>query len=142
MIARKQFIALAVLFVLVISGIAATRMPGHKSRNLKVLPADISDIKLDSIMQSYNRALGVSCSFCHSTATNKPSPFIGVKSADSINYASDEKPMKEDARRMMRLTIQLNKDYFYFDTLERPEYLKVVSCYTCHRGDPFPADLK
>jgi hypothetical protein len=142
MIARKQLIALVILFVLVISGIAATRMPVRKPRNLKVLPADISDKKLDSIMQAYNRALSVGCSFCHSTASTKPSPFIGAKSSDSIDYASDEKPMKEDARRMMRLTIQLNKDYFYFDTLERPEYLKVVTCYTCHRGDPFPADLK
>lgn len=142
MIARKQFITIAVLFVLVISGIAAIRMPARTPRNLKILPADISDQKLDSIMQAYNRALGVSCNFCHSAATATPSPFLGAKSSDGLNYASDEKPMKEEARRMMRLTIQLNKDYFYFDTLQRPEYLKVVTCYTCHRGDAFPADLK
>jgi hypothetical protein len=139
MITRKQLIALAILFVLVVSGIAATRMPAGNARNLKILPADISDKMLDSIMNAYNRALGVGCDFCHSKA--KPSPFLGAKT-DGLDYASDEKPMKEDARRMMRLTIQLNKDYFYFDTLARPEYLKVVTCYTCHRGDPFPADLK
>jgi len=143
MITRKQLIALAVLFVLVISGIAATRMPVRKPRNLKVLPADISDHMLDSIMDAYDRALGVNCSFCHAEAKAKPSPFVTAKpAAGELDFASDDKPMKEDARRMMRLTIQLNKDYFYFDTLQRPEYLKVVTCYTCHRGDPFPADLK
>jgi Photosynthetic reaction centre cytochrome C subunit len=139
MVAKKQFITLAVISILVISGIAATRMPVNKARNLKVLPADISDNMLDSIMNAYNKSLGVGCDFCHSNA--KPSPFLGAKT-DGLDYASDDKHMKEEARKMMRLTIQLNKDYFYYDSLQRPEYLKVVTCYTCHRGDPFPADLK
>jgi hypothetical protein len=117
-----------------ISGIAATRLAPPTPRNLKVLPQDISDEKLDSIMNTYNKALGVKCDFCHSPF-NKGLP-------DSLNYASDENNMKEVARKMMRLTIQLNKDYFYYDTLERPEYLKVVVCFTCHRGDPMPVDLK
>ncbi|HEY6502723.1 MAG TPA: c-type cytochrome [Chitinophagaceae bacterium] len=134
MITRQQFITLSVIFLLVISGIAATRLPQYKARNLKVLPKDISDEKLDSIMHTYNKALGVNCAFCH-TPYNKNLP-------DSLNYEVDENPMKEDARKMMRLTIQINKDYFYYDTLQRPEYLKVVTCFTCHRGDPFPADLK
>lgn len=133
MVSRQQFVTLLGMFLLVISGIAATRLPVGKPKNLKVLPKDISDEKLDSIMHTYNKALGVTCSFCH-TPYNKSLP-------DSLNYASDENPMKKDARKMMRLTIQINRDYFYYDTLQRPEYLKVVTCYTCHRGDPFPADL-
>lgn len=134
MISRQQFITLAGIFLLVVSGIAATRLPRNTPKNLKVLPNDISDAKLDSIMHTYNKALGVNCAFCH-TPFNKNFP-------DSLNYAIDENPMKEDARKMMRLTIKINKDFFYYDTLQRPEYLKVVTCYTCHRGDPFPADLK
>ena len=39
---------------------------------------------------------------------------------------------------MMRMTIDINKTNFYFDKNERPEYLKVVNCKTCHRGEPFP----
>ena len=132
MITKQQFITFSGIILFVASGMAATRLPQNKPRNLKILPKDISDQKLDSIMHSYNKALGVKCDFCHAPVKNM---------ADSLDYASDEKPMKEDARKMMRLTIQLNKDYFYYDSLQRPEYLKVVTCITCHRGDPFPADL-
>ena len=106
-------------------------LPFYKERNLKVLPGDISDIKLDSIMQTYNVALGVKCNFCH----------VAKKGlVDSLDYASDADPMKENARRMMRMTIELNKNYFYFDTAVRPEYLNVVTCKTCHRGEPFPPE--
>ena len=59
---------------------------------------------------------------------------------DSLDYASDADPMKENARRMMRMTIELNKNYFYFDTAVRPEYLNVVTCKTCHRGEAFPPE--
>lgn len=130
---KKQQLSVAMgILLFVMAGIAATGIP-PKPRNLKVLPRDISDEKLDSIMNSYNRALGVDCSFCHAQAKNR---------TDSLDFASDELPMKEEARKMMRLTIQINKDYFYFDSTIRPEYLNVVTCLTCHRGDPMPADLK
>jgi transcriptional regulator of met regulon len=134
MITRQQFIVLAGIVLLVFSGMAATRLLPDKPKNLKVLPKDISKEKLDSIMHSYNRALGVNCAFCH-TPYNKDLP-------DSLNYVSDENPMKEDARKMMRLTMGINRNYFYYDTLQRPEYLKVVTCFTCHRGDPFPEGIQ
>ena len=133
MISRQQLITLLFIISLVTFGVAAMRMPGNNPRNLKVLPQDISDKALDSFMHSYNKALGVSCDFCHVKLNFIP---------DSMNYVSDVNPMKEEARKMMRLTIQLNKDYFYFDTTKLPEYLNVVVCMTCHRGDPMPADLK
>jgi hypothetical protein len=132
MISRQQFITFTGIILFVISGIAATRLPHNKQRNLQVLPNDISDEKLDSIMHTYNKALGVNCAFCHA-----PSKVL----MNSLDYSSDENHMKEEARKMMRLTIRINKDYFYYDSLQRPEYLKVVTCITCHRGDPFPADL-
>ncbi|MEI9944274.1 MAG: photosynthetic reaction center cytochrome c subunit family protein [Chitinophagaceae bacterium] len=46
--------------------------------------------------------------------------------------------MKEDARDMMRMTIGINKDYFYYNKNIIPEYLNVVNCMTCHRGEPYP----
>jgi hypothetical protein len=101
------------------------------ARNLKVLPADISDQKLDSIMQTYNKALGVNCSFCHVPMKGFP---------DSLDYASDAEHMKEEARKMMRMTIEINKTHFYFDKSIRPEYLNVISCKTCHQGEPFPPE--
>ena len=115
----------------IILGVAAVGSSDTKDRNLKVLPKDISDAKLDSIMQSYNIALGVKCDFCHV-------PMKNIK--DSLDYASDLEPMKEDARKMMRMTIKINKENFYFDKKQKPEYLHTVSCKTCHRGEPFPPE--
>ena len=133
MVHKKKLLAIVLILAFVGISIAATHPGKGTHENLKILPRDISNEKLDSIMQTYSKALGVSCAFCHSPYNSK--------FPDSLNYASDENHMKEEARKMMRLTIQINKEYFYYDTLQRPEYLKVVTCYTCHRGDPFPADL-
>ncbi|HET6993863.1 MAG TPA: c-type cytochrome [Chitinophagaceae bacterium] len=133
MISKQQFVTFLCIALFVFTGIAATRLPQKNERNLKVLPKDISDQALDSFMHSYNKALGVGCDFCHSQDKNP---------ANGLNFELDDNPMKEEARKMMRLTIQLNKDYFYFDSTRRPEYLNVVACITCHRGDPMPADLK
>jgi ribosomal protein L31 len=47
--------------------------------------------------------------------------------------------MKENARRMMRMTIDINKTYFNFDSTKRSEFMNVITCNTCHRGNPFPA---
>lgn len=127
----KKIITLFALGALVVLGVAAVKAPSGPHKNLQVLPKDISEQKLDSIMESYTKALGVGCSFCHSEVKNFP---------DSLDFAIDEKPMKEDARKMMRMTIEINKNNFYYDKAERPEYLKVVTCKTCHRGEAYPAD--
>ena len=58
---KNKILVLLVLTAFVISGVAAVKAPQQKERNLKVLPKDISDEKLDSIMQTYNKALGVKC---------------------------------------------------------------------------------
>ena len=135
MMHKKKITALSVLIVFVLLG-AATSLPQKKERNLKVLPKDISDPMLDSIMQTYNKALGVTCDFCHNKA-KIPFPF---PTADSLDYALDDNSMKENARRMMLLNIDINKRYFYYDTASRPEYLKVITCKTCHQGHPFPPE--
>ena len=122
---------MAALTAFVLLEVAAARVPYQKERNLKVLPKDISDAKLDSIMQTYNLALGVKCEFCHV-------PVKGFK--DSLDYVSDAEPMKENARKMMSMVIDINKNNFWFDKNERPEYLRTVTCKTCHRGEPFPPE--
>jgi len=131
MLFNKKSITLFILTALVTGGIAAVDGPQGKYKNLKILPKDISEQKMDSIMESYSKALGVSCSFCHTEVKNF---------TDSLDYASDDNTMKENAREMMRMTILINKTYFHFDKNEKPEYLKVVNCKTCHRGEPFPED--
>ena len=93
------------------------------------MPKDISDEKLDSMMQSYNKALGVCCEFCHAPDKNNK---------DAIDYASDENPVKEQARKMIKMTMEINKNYFNTDPKIHPAYLTVVKCYTCHKGDAYP----
>ncbi|HKZ66535.1 MAG TPA: c-type cytochrome [Chitinophagaceae bacterium] len=129
MIFNKQIITILTLVVLVTGGMAAVNAPKEKYKNLKILPKDISEQKLDSIMDSYSKALGIGCNFCHVELKDFP---------DSLDYVSDANTMKENAREMMRMTILINKTYFHFDKNEKPEYLKVVNCKTCHRGEPYP----
>ena len=140
MVHKKKIIVFASLSLFVLLGVAAVKPPSlkngssgqvQKERNLKVLPKDISDAKLDSIMQTYNIALGVKCNFCHVPVKN-------IK--DSIDYVSDAEPMKEEARKMMRMVIDINKKNFHYNKEDRPEYLHVVTCKTCHRGEPFPPE--
>jgi hypothetical protein len=135
MLHKNKLIAFFALSAFVMLGVAAVKLPLQKERNLKVLPQDISDVKLDSIMQSYNIALGVDCKFCHQPFNNL---IFGAK--DSIDFVSDKNPMKENARDMMRMVIDINKRYFYFDTLQRPEYLRTITCKNCHQGHEIPPD--
>ena len=124
---NKLFIVAIVISAFISIGMA---LPFHTERNLKVLPKDISDAKLDSIMGAYTVALGVKCDFCHVKIKNSPDSLL--------DYASDKEPMKENARNMMRMTIDINKNYFYFDKNIQPEYLNVIHCKTCHQGEPIP----
>ena len=115
---------------LVMVGFVATTP--FKARNLKVLPQDISDEKLDSLMETYNKGLGVTCDFCHAQE---------VKNGDTtLNFASDDNPVKEEGRRMMRLTIDINKNYFNYDTKIHPAYLTRINCNTCHKGNAYPEE--
>jgi hypothetical protein len=126
---KNTFITISFLAAFVLLGVAAIKKPAGFHKNLKVLPQDISDQQLDSIMKSYNVALGVDCKFCH--VPLKDTPFI-------LDYPSDTEPMKENAREMISMNIYINKTYFYFDKNQRPEYLQTVHCNTCHHGEPLP----
>ena len=130
----KTFIA--VIFIAVFM-IAANIGPTGKFKNLQALPVDISAEKLDSIMGSYNKALHVDCDFCHVSAKD-PFNFVSANS-DTLDFAKDGK-MKEEARMMIRMMIDINKNHFYYDKNVRPEYLNAVSCNTCHQGNAFPLE--
>lgn len=128
---QKKLLVVAVLLAFMAIGMAAVHYRPPQERNLTVLPKDISDQRLDSIMQTYNKALGVKCDFCHAKKFFPP---------DSLDFASDKEPMKEEARKMMRMVIEINQKNFHYDKTVRPEYLKTVTCKTCHRGEPFPPE--
>ena len=129
---KNKVIVVLGLFAFVFIGIAATKPGSNKERNLKVLPKDISNADLDSVMEGYAKALNVSCDFCHAGSKT-------IK--DDIDYASDDKPEKEITRMMMKLTAAVNKDYFDYTIVYKAGETMAVSCYTCHDGFPRP-DLK
>jgi hypothetical protein len=114
----------------VIIGIAASKPPREQFKNLKVLPKDISEQRLDSVMNEFEKALGVGCDFCH------------VKPADSTanwDMAADDKPEKNIARKMIEMSNKINKDFFNATTKYGDENaLLEIHCVTCHHGEPHP----
>jgi len=89
-------------------------------RNLQVLPRDMPQAQLMQVMQSFSRALGVQCSYCHVAG----------------DFASDANGHKRIARGMLRMTERLNRELLpEIPGLGEPR----VSCFTCHRGEGQPA---
>ena len=129
---KNRIIVILGLIAFVFIGIAASKPSGNKERNLKVLPKDISDADLDSVMELYSKQLNVGCDFCH--APDK-------KDKLKADYASDDKPEKEITRQMMRMTAAINKDFFDYTITYKAGETMAVSCFTCHDGFPRP-DLK
>jgi hypothetical protein len=127
----KQKAITAVLIVSAVAlGVAATA-PGRDNgyTNLKILPENIPSKMLLHIMtDEFEDGLGVNCGFCHA----------GKKDSHSLDYASDEKPEKQIARKMMQMTLGLNKKYFRLKKPMIGDSLLVVTCTTCHRGTPHP----
>ena len=132
MFANKTFMIILGLLLIVVLGSAFSNADNARpKRNLKILPKNISDEKLDSIMDGFKAALGVECTFCHAKSKDNP---------EHLNFASDEKGEKLIARKMMRMTNRINKKYFHFNKSEDPLAIQAVRCITCHRGNPHPED--
>lgn len=119
-----------------------------KFKNLKILPKDISEDDLDTVMHHFTASLGVKCNYCH----------VRNEAIKKMNFASDDKPEKLIARKMMLMAIDINTKYFKdieeemskekdHDMLTKTvtidgdsvkNMLSYITCYTCHRGDPHP----
>jgi hypothetical protein len=131
----RKLLTISLLGVIIFVGIAATHPPEPpKPTNLKVLPKNISHEDLDKVMDGFKAALGVKCSFCHA-----PSKDTAVHHPD---FASDDKPEKNIARHMMRMTAKINKKYFSFNKDEKGEVQPAISCITCHRGNTHPEERR
>jgi len=89
---------------------------------------------LDKVMDHFKTALGVKCSFCHA-----PSKDTAQKWPD---FASDEKPEKQIARSMMKMTAKINKKFFKDNKNEQGVTVPAIQCMTCHRGSPHPEEHK
>ncbi len=77
---------------------------------LKGMPAE----DLLKTMDLMSASLGVNCTFCHSDS-----------------YEKDDVRNKQTARKMIKMTFELNKNYFD-GKLE-------ITCSSCHRGEEHPA---
>jgi len=128
----KKLTAAFAFVAFIVFGIAATTPPPdeHPHKNLKILPKNISHEDLDKVMDGFKAALGVKCNFCHAPSKD---------TADHhLDFASDDKPEKNIARHMMKMTAKINKKYFSFNKDEKGETIPAISCITCHRGNPHP----
>ena len=129
----KKLIAVVALSGFVFIGIAAVDEPvNNEFKNLQVLPKNITADSLDKIMDGFNAGLGVNCKFCH--AENKE--------LHKIEFEKDDKPEKEIARKMMGMTMDINKNYFQFNEEVTAAQIQAVTCYTCHKGEPIPPKEK
>jgi hypothetical protein len=80
---------------------------GEHYKNIQVLK-DIPADQLPNTMQYVAASLGVQCNFCHVQG----------------QFASDDKPMKATARKMMRMVNSINGAHYDI----------TVGCATCHHG--------
>src|SRR5450432_3625944 len=135
MLFTKKNLAVIMISIFVVVGIAATKPPNeHKYTNLKILPKNISDEELGKIMGGFKDALGVKCNFCHAPSKDSAS--------HHLDFASDDKPEKNIARKMMKMTTKINKKYFSYNKNEQGMFVPTVECMTCHRGSPHPGEHK
>ena len=96
-------------------------------KNLKVFTKNISSEALHKYMDDINEGLGVKCNYCH--AKNEE--------GTQLDFASDDKPEKEMARLMIKLTMEINQKYFNNNGDSTADW--TVTCNTCHRGNPNPS---
>jgi photosynthetic reaction center cytochrome c subunit len=82
-------------------------------KNIQVLKGTPAE-QLNQTMHLIKGDVGLDCEDCH----------------EEKDRAADTKELKETARKMMRMVIELNKNSFGGQ--------QTVTCYTCHRGSPIP----
>ena len=142
---KKSFLVTAAAICIIIIFQAFTTAHEPRWKNLHILPQDISEDNLDSIMHHFTAALNVKCTFCHVRNTE----------TDKMDFPNDSKGEKLVARKMMIMAIDINKNYFkpMEDEWKKGEgqaitniadkdsvqyMLRQVTCYTCHHGSAHP----
>jgi hypothetical protein len=125
---RMKLLTIALALVVGV-GLCTAATGKRQYENLKVLPGDITSKDLQGIMaDDFEDGLGVSCGFCHAPAPG----------GHGLDFVSDAKPEKEIARRMMRMTLDLNRAWFKVKMPRIGSNRLTITCATCHKGQPFP----
>lgn len=125
-------ITLSILLI-IISTLAFTVNQDPHYKNLQILPKDISKEKLDSIMHHFSMSLNVRCNFCH----------LKNEADKKWDFASDSMSDKLIARKMMLMTMDINKKYFTGEEQgpSKADMVPSVTCYTCHHGSTMPTSI-
>jgi hypothetical protein len=97
--------------------------------NIKALPKNISGEDLQTLMRRYVNEVGVPCGYCHAENTK----------TGKLDFASDESPLKETARFMIKMTDDINAKYLA--QLGDRRYSPPFTCGSCHQGQPQPPDF-
>lgn len=92
----------------------------QKYKNIQVLKG-LPASQMRPMMNYISAALGVECIACH------------VKNGDEWEFDKDDKRNKQTTRKMIQMTMDLNKNSF--------EGKMEVTCYTCHQGLAHPASV-
>ena len=95
-------------------------------KNLQVFPKDISQQQLVGNMKGFAQALGVRCVHCHVGTEGQP--------LSTFDFASDAKPQKATARKMLAMVHRINEQDFGVKEFKDVK----VTCFTCHRGSTKP----
>jgi hypothetical protein len=94
--------------------------------NLKVLPRNLTGEQVHEIMEQWEGELGSGCKTCHAVDPKKVAP----NGRPVLNFADDSKKEKQTARKMYKMTEEINANYIAkIDSSGAP-----VTCGTCHRG--------
>lgn len=126
---KTSLVVLILAFVVAVSSAFTKTDPGYK--NLQILPKDITERQMDSVMHHFSASLNVGCEFCH---IKKQIPVF-----EQWDWASDANKHKLVARNMMKMTNKLNDEYFpYSGKAENMSTILTVTCFTCHNGQKEP----
>lgn len=98
-------------------------------KNLKVLPKNTSGDDVHKLMRTFSRSLGVRCDHCHVGTPQEGKPF------PKFDFASDDKPEKNIARKMMVMVDSINNSFIAKMGADDFEH---ISCVTCHMGNLKP----
>ena len=94
-----------------------------ESPNVKVLTG-MTVPEFEQEMQLMTSYLGVTCGYCHEGRRN---------------FASEARPQKLAARKMIEMTKGINQQFFAnYKPADEESKLGKVTCYTCHQGNAKP----
>ena len=112
------------------SAFASAQVPQipEKFTNLQVLPKTITSAELVPVMRGFALNLGIRCEHCHVGEGNDLSKF---------DFASDAKPSKLVARKMLKMVAVLNEQVAAIGE-PAPAGSPKITCFTCHRGATKP----